>query len=344
MGFPYNELIAPAILLDNPGITREEFIKLLNKVHSFSIYEFKEGDPWNCKAYMKHEDKEYHQGLEGLAHILSLECNKQYKIFKKHSVDEYGLFIRSPYCLPLDKKQKENSGYKFEVICHIRNILGESQVVRELSWGKLKVGDMWEECQLGEDKGLVGKIFEEKCFYDPEEKDRFASEGPRYEYKMEIAPIHGEYKRELFTSEEELHKAWPQFHPDFVYNWSQKTGSFPVLLSEERFLWLNKDGKYYLDKETFNRISASFRISLNFGYTDLILTSEAIKHKAWKILSYRGLVHSYAFLRDFPDIKPRYEKAVWDGHTSLYAKQRGMTNYDLLRTRMIGFKITNSNI
>ena len=61
MGYPYNELIAPAILLTNPGITREEFIKLLDETHSSCIHEYRPGDPWDYYVY---EDEIYHRGLE----------------------------------------------------------------------------------------------------------------------------------------------------------------------------------------------------------------------------------------------------------------------------------------
>ena len=102
------------------------------------------------------------------------------------------------------------------------------------------------------------------------------------------------------------------------------------------FLWLKRNDRYYLDPETFDRIPASlFCDSIeSYGYVDLILTVAAIKHKAWKLLSRRGLDHRDAFLRDFPDAREVYERAVWDSHTSLSAKARGMTVNEMLRMRL----------
>ena len=156
---------------------------------------------------------------------------------------------------------------------------------------------------------------------------------------MEIKPIFKKLKEELFTSRDELLKAWPQFHHDFIYNWAQKSGNFSVLLSDNIFFWLNQNGEYYLDRETFNKVPASFWVNRNFGYIDLILTSEAIKHKAWKVLSYKGLKHVPQFLEDFPDALPIYEKAILDSYTSLYAKYNRLTVSEFLRKRLLWLRI-----
>ncbi len=337
MGYPYNDLIAPAILFDNPGITREEFVELLDQTHSSHMPEYKNEDPWNYYA-KEQEDDRYHQGLEGLAGLLRLEYSSKYKKFGKPTTDENGLLIHSPYMLPItkftpDELRPVETKYKFEVRIHTKNVVESPKVIKKFAWGKLKVGNIWEECQLGEERGIVTKIFKEKYIGSKEEDDPLNT-SPQYEYKMEIKPFHGEDKRELFKSEEELYKKWPQFHPDFIFNWAQERGSFAVFLREKNFLWLKKDKRYFLDDETFNRIPISFRSSHSFGYTDLILTSEAIKHKAWKILSYKGLKHFPAFLRDFPDVKVKYERAVLDFYISDYAKQKGMSISDFLRMHL----------
>lgn len=75
--------------------------------------------------------------------------------------------------------------------------------------------------------------------------------------------------------------------------------------------------------------------AIGLGYTDLILTKEAIKHKAWKLLSYKGRGHLQDFLRDFPDARVEYERAVFDSHTSLSAKLQGLSVSDFLRFRML---------
>lgn len=73
------------------------------------------------------------------------------------------------------------------------------------------------------------------------------------------------------------------------------------------------------------------------GYTDLILTVGALRHNAWKVLSRNGRKHLDAFLRGFPDVRADYARAVWDSHTSFYAKSKGMTLFEFLRARIQGF-------
>ncbi len=334
MGYIYDGLIPPAVLFNNPGITREEFVELLAQTHC-STSQFGKEEPWDYYDGDRH-DRHNHRGLKGLAYILHLDDTEEHKSFETSSKDKNGLRINVPYVLPSDE---EESSYKFEVVIHERNILEPPKVVEELSWGGLDVGFVWEAVH-GSEKGLVTKIFEEECLIDEEHKDDefldpFES-GPGYRYKMEIRPIRSEYRDEKFASEEELYAAWPQFHPDFIFNWSQERGHFSVAYSRDNdFLWLNREGRYHLDEETFDRVPASFQ-SGELGYVDLILTSEAIKHKAWKLLSYRGLIHASAFLRDFPDSKARYTRAVWDSHTSLSAKKKGMTISEFLRWRNSG--------
>jgi len=331
MGYTYNDLVAPAILLDNPGITREEFAKLLDQTHSSCFHEYNPEDKWDY--YTKEtEDDNYHNGLEGLVHILLLENSQKFVEFQKPRVDENGFFIKAPYMLPA----REGADYQFEVIIHEKNVFEEPKIQEDYSFEKLNVGDIWEETMMGADMGIVLKIVEEK---DLSKEDDYEESSPGYFYNMIIKPFNAQYREEHFKSKQELYQKWPQFHTDFANDWSQKTGHFLVgCLGGNNFLWLQKQGKYYLDKQTFDRIPASFGSSLDLGYVDLILTSEAIKHKAWKVLSRRGLQHCSQFLKDFPDALPRYARAVWDSHTSLSAKMQGMSISDFLRFRNIPFR------
>jgi hypothetical protein len=328
MGYTYNDLVAPAILLDNPGITREGFAKLLDQTHSSCFHEYKPEDKWDY--YNKEtEDDNYHRGLEGLAYILGLEDSQNFIEFQQPKADENGLLVKPPLMLPA----REGADYQFEVIVHEKNVFEEPRIEQDQSFGKLKIGDIWEESMTGYDTGIILKILDEIKYQKGEEEEE---SGPGYEYKMLIKPFHAECREEHFKSKQELYEKWPQFHTDFANNWSQKTGHFIVgCLGGNNFLWIQKQGKYYFDKQTFDRIPASFGSSLSLGYVDLILTSEAIKHKAWKVLSRRGLQHCPQFLEDFPEAVPRYARAVWDSHTSLSAKMQGMSISNFLRFRML---------
>jgi hypothetical protein len=331
MGYAYDELIAPAVLLDNPGLTREEFVELLDQTHSSSFHEYDFDCPWG--NYTEDTLNTYHEGIEGLASILGLKFSRKYKKFKKLKKDENGLGVEAPIICHLTAEEQKKLNKKVAVLVHLENKIEAEIAVQEYSYKKLKAGDIWEDIMDTGETGLVTKIIEEKYHKD---EDEF-SPGPEYYYKLRVKPIKMNYNSELFESEEELYKKWPQFHPDYKYEWSQKEGKFTTIIRNKNcFYWINKNGKYYIDEKSFDIMPASSRTSdWILGYTDLILTAEAVKKKAWKLISYRGLKHLGQFLKDFPDSRIRYERAVWDSHTSLGAKHIGMTVSEFLRFRLL---------
>jgi len=76
------------------------------------------------------------------------------------------------------------------------------------------------------------------------------------------------------------------------------------------------------------------RLLETYDWADLILTAEAIRTKFWKVLQRRGLEHMDEFLETHPEVKERYAEAIWDSHTSLFAKQKRMTHTELIRMRL----------
>jgi len=333
MGYPYNELVAPAVLLANQGITREKFAALLDQTHSSSFKEYQQSEAWDYYD-ARFEDNLYHRGLEGLAYILGLEYSETYKALIAPSnpeIDKHGLLIHPPRnfsSVPHIGTVEDTVKSRFVVVVHKRNTIEPRMRTTRYSWDRLSIGSIWEEVQLGEEMGIVTRIFTETELNEGEDD---MDNDPNWEYDMEIKPFYEEYDTIPFETEEDLWEAWPQFHPDNVFDWSQEKGHFSG--SEKKFLWLRKEDRYYFDPQTFNQIPAGTNAG-GLGYTDLILTAGALRHNAWKILSYVGLKHLEDFLRDFPDVKAEYEKAVWDSHTSLHAKRKGMTVTQLLRERL----------
>lgn len=180
-------------------------------------------------------------------------------------------------------------------------------------------------------------ILEEKeILFDDKEK--------MYKYLARVFPIRRVFKVEQFKTAEQLYSSWPQFRPENIHDFTQERGGFTGTMSNS-FFWVNQEGRYYLDPITFDLIGASLGSNrrsknnheLDFGYTDLVLTAEAIKNKAWEILE-RGLTKTVFenFLDRFPQSRLRYEKSIWDAHTSLYAKRAGLTYTQFLRGRLLG--------
>ncbi len=333
MGVPYNKLVAPAVLFLNPCVTREEYIQLLENTHSSCFREYNSDESWDYFD-PRMDDARFHGGLEGLARILGLKKSTKYKEFQEGHYDENGLFVRPPCMLPA----RDGAQHRYEVIIHQENVIEAPKTVDSCAWDKLTIGDIWEETMMGAESGIVTKIMEEEFIgrEDSEEDGWVDSTGPKYNYKMEIKPIRGAYGEQRYKTQEDLRKEWPQFHPDFVYEWAKERGHFVDSDGVDKFSWMREGDKYSLDPKTFDVIPASGFCRMAMGYTDLILTAEAVRHNAWKVLSYKGMKYLDWFLRDFPEAKSRYDLAVWDSHTSLFAKMKGMTITELLRFRNQG--------
>ena len=193
MGYPYNDLIAPAIAYSSPGITREEFTELLDKTHS-SYHNYNADDAWDLYDE-RYQDRKYHEGLEGLAEMLRLKKSEEYKEFIKPKADKNGVLIQSPYMLPA----REGKPYRFEVIIHEKNVIEAPKLVEELSFVRLEEGDVWQDCMSLGMAGIVKRIFEEKRIGGGYDKDEIGL-SPQYEYKMEIRTINAEYRSEKFNS------------------------------------------------------------------------------------------------------------------------------------------------
>lgn len=340
MGFPYHELIAPAILLDHPGLTKDQLANhYQNTPHYDGLSEYKSTDPWDVvlpREYLKSDE---------LAETLYLEYSQAYEDFQIPTKDSNGLLLMAPNLIThLSESYSNNISdfkLKYNVIKHIKNNLGSSEIVEVKLCKDIEEGEITDlETENSYDppeyfiEEVIEKTIIENENYDQEDQGEEEIE-PTYKYKLKVREYTSDDETEVFNSEEELFEKWPQFKPENMYNWSQSKGDFKALFGGENFLWKNTNGRFYLDEETFNRIPAGFSNRRNYGYTDLILTREAIRHQAWKLLSRRGLDHLSDFLRDFPDSKAEYEKAIWDSHTSLWAKGKEMNHFELIRSRLL---------
>lgn len=327
MGYMYHELVIPAFLLDNPGLTKEELVERFSRMPS-GLDHFEEDFPLEGRF-----DSAFPlmKNLDEFADKFRIKYKQEFIDFDSNrKEDENGLYIDSPKI-----HEPENSQYKYVVVIHKENIVHPPKRTTQWSWHELSIGSIWEEVQNGEETGIVRKIFE--VINSPSGNEDEPCDGPSYRYDMELSLIEEKYDIEKFMTEEDLFEKWPQFHPENKFDFSQESGSFFAGMNSDQYHWYQKNSRYYLDKEkTFNRIPAGTAKSIKYGYTDLILTAEAVKHSAWKIISYRGKDHMEQFLKAFPDSVKRYNKAVWDSHTSIYAKEKGITVNELLRLRMLG--------
>jgi len=141
-------------------------------------------------------------------------------------------------------------------------------------------------------------------------------------------------------------RAYPQFSPE-RFDWKQESGALKGSSLENTTLrWINKDGRFYLDmdsvKDTLTaeapRNDRWSYLNWGKGYVDLFVTAEAWKHKFFDPIAGHMDERDRKILEEFyvthPKSKAVVEKAIWDSHTSVFAKQQGMTNMELLRFRL----------
>jgi hypothetical protein len=174
MGYSSDDLIAPAVLYMNPGVTREEFSTLLNRTHSMI---FPTPGMEICEYRKTAENLRFHTGLEGLAQLLGLNFAERFKQFQEPTFDDHGLLIRPP------NYGGESEGGRFFVTVHKGYRFCENQVTNTQYHEEIKVGDFWEDPEGGFEKGIVQKILK----FEQIEDEMFP-----YNYEIEFTPVEEE--------------------------------------------------------------------------------------------------------------------------------------------------------
>lgn len=276
MGCANNWLIPPAILFNNPGITREEFVELLNETRTgYGKLEFHNPEawkkaPWN---FIGDEDTDCHKGLHGLAGILGLNFGEDFKKIK----------------------WKDDEEYELSLICPSLDIT------------PFLINGKWE-----------------------------------ISYKVDTSV--DELQTNVFYSLPLLLEKYPYFDPDFMYDWNKSGDIFwapPEMWSHNRkkgLRWKQENGRYYLDIENLPGISQEISpTESQSGYTDLIVSAEALRLKAWKMFAFHGYERDRTeiFLETFPDAARAHALAVWNAYTFEHARKKGMTTNEILRFRIL---------
>jgi hypothetical protein len=135
--------------------------------------------------------------------------------------------------------------------------------------------------------------------------------------------------------DDELKKKQPLLAPENVFDFSQTSGTFEGCGDHAR--WNQHGGKHYFDHDyfAFNCPNTSKFDPINISYGDFIISREAVKRKAWKLLTYRGLQHLANFHTKFPQAKAAYDTAMYGWFTSRADIFRGMTNTEYMRFRLL---------
>ena len=353
MGMIFTELIPPAILLDHPGITRGEYANLFHQIFIPEKRETKPKDPLNTVGA---RPVRYANSLYTVARELGLNFSDDYLKFITPKVDSNGLDLRQPILFSTcdNIAYREGDKEKFEVITHDANLLADPRVlvdtfIRTPGYHK---GIIYEDQYLEE--GIVTEVLSKRLVDNtsyiiqtdegghevrtPIHSDHF------YFYDVIAIPINIVNTTHTYPTKTELFKYWPQFKAENMYDFSKPNGNFYVDSHDDKFFWMMRNGRYYLDPKSFDKMPASFNVSYqerpktelpSWGYTDLVITAEVIKHKAWKLFSRDGTKYLEEFFSEFPDSRKRYQDATFDAHLSISSGRRGISYSDFLMKHLI---------
>lgn len=143
------------------------------------------------------------------------------------------------------------------------------------------------------------------------------------------------YSVHEFGSLEKAVREHPEYHPDNLFDFSQEFGEFYRCI-DETGRWRKVGGKYYLDEEDLARTQGQV-------YSSIVLTAEAIKHRAWEVIgysdyeTYRWML--FNFLLKHPSTVRRHAAGVMNWWHSKKAAESGMNVREWLADRAMILRV-----
>lgn len=304
MGYPTHELIPAAIIYENPGLTWDQIMDRISKVHVSTGTKFSKDDPLD--VYNPDSKYPYHIGLKGFADLFNLELSDQFKAFHQTKTDVHGFPME-----PIEARRYTHYGTDkpyWEVRIHVGNEVYEEMEFRDNYDSEIQPGKI---IGLSGDsrEGLVTRVVSSKPG-----KTRYLGRWiPTTKYTLRAFPFHRMVNQIEYESDQEFEEAYPVYKTENMYNFNQERGAFDITKSRNRFWWVQNDRKYYLDPDTFD-ITPLVRRGHIYGegycLSDLVMTLEAMKCGAWKLFSNRGFDHLGQFKQAYPEAFKRYEDFV----------------------------------
>jgi len=341
MGASHEFFIPAAILLENPGITIQEFSLLLNNIH-YPLYSPSHiGDRPLLKTY---QDANYfHMGVLGVANaILSLPFRDE-KLNRSIGLKELEVsprFNGSRWLNPFYRVIKKDGQVK-----------GEAREIRIFPGLVLDVGKTisgWPEVEEEKPREYFFVNGEERVQEFEGKKKRRIEEVLRFEKPRKDIPaaqiviareVYQRFRVDEFRTLSALLEHFPQYAPYTLFDFSQDSGElyagapykFPHDL-KPGIKWLRKGDKYYLDIEDI------FRRDFEDPYSSIILTAEAIKKKAWHCFYWchgdEREPRDFRFQLDHPSSLKRRSREIYNWWLAKQAVRKNLTNTEWMRERL----------
>ncbi|MDD5700325.1 MAG: hypothetical protein PHH00_04040 [Candidatus Nanoarchaeia archaeon] len=341
-----NSIYVPAAILHlNPGLTREEFVQELNKIHHDDGELDYHNSDWTCDT--EFESHVFHHGLFELAQdILNLR-RKDKNYFHIHcSCPDYPELVKlrkiyeeRPEHIPngprftVLARRAKNFGRWLAPYYEVKTVTGIEECEEKVCEGffhfkkqALKPGVRFGHIDLPQGIWKVKEVHS---------AERIKFHGHKVlRAKVTAKRIKPTFRTELYPNLESLLKYHPEYNPE-SFDWSREMGILKgYMVGVPGWGWVKKNGRYYLDDAPPSYRGYCEKERDETHYTSIIITAEAIKAKAWGLFCYHGYEQTWRFLVDFPKAYERHQQAVFDWWMNKSAEGK-LTNSEHLRRRIM---------
>lgn len=346
MGAPNYSMIPAAILLQNPGITREEFVELLNKTKVGPSPNLKR--PWTQLPEDK-LDLVFHSGLHELGEILGLRRNASvhvnYSAEKAliHSAKEQGkkiIAIPENKTLLLAKQDEYTTRTLFVKTKLMKDkwqiefqTVDSKEILLETKTDNFILNFKPEPGKLFHIHGVLNETYRIAKILDIQNGK---NEG-QHNTRLEVDVLNWEHKINTYDNENALKKHHPNLTAENIYDWTKNRGNIHGEFLRSRPTWQKKGDKYYLENPLEIKKGRPTKLDLKLHetmYGDLIVTSEALKKEAWSLFGFYGYMYPQKFLVDHPDSFNEHHKSMNDYWLYRYAKNNSLTISEYMRLRL----------
>ena len=347
MGNVNTRWVPAAILYMNPGINKDEFVELLNEVRVGLPTNWNRD--WQDCGPIKYEDSIFHKGVYEVGEILSLQKKKFTTGYNLTKDDINDMKDNLPgVCVIPNKSEEIWLPPKYKTIQEAAFAPTEYEEEKEITfYHEPELGDMLscpdpEKPYSSKPYGRIGKILS---------LQQYSEENKQIYYKAKIVINVGSvevFSENNYDSLDELIEEEPGLSPDECYDWSPENGDLRATWRDDLGgKWTRKGEQYYLDESYFFDVGEAYgnteeekakflkrrKKGLEKNFSDMVVTSEAIRQKAWNIFGFYGYAHTQRFLVEHPDSWRRHNHELAEYYWAVWARDNNKTIREFMEAR-----------
>ncbi|GEM_PF-5425811 len=359
MGAPNDQYIVAATLFDHPGISLPDLVERLNKVEAGN-YPSSGGFPmWRSIPGIAIGRGRFHTGILGVSKYLLRLSRGDEREFNDWCENlglprleitprkERGIWIPPAHIVNLPNgssrgRRKIETVYSSKPFkegeeINLFNSPHERRVLETVE------GNIFEETlKQSRWKVLEIKSCNQLTKEEAEKLNLAKGQKQPLKYQLVIREIIPKGKRFEFDTLEDLVRAFPEYSPEKLFDYSQEHGYLETYhsscLGSPRVSdsWIMRNGGYYLN------LTKMIEEGREQDFTSMVLTAEAIRKGEWEVLEYCSGEERPGVVADFlvrnPDSNRRHKDAIIYFRSAYDALKRGLTNIEWLRERCFTFR------